>query len=208
MFERFTDRARRVVVQAQNEARRLKHSFVGTEHLLLGLVHEPDGLAAQVLTAMDVDLDGLRRSVEQKAPEGGGSPSGHVPFTPRAKAALEMSLREALELGDGSIGTEHILLGLLRGGGGVAAEVLAEAGVEAPAVRAAVMGQRGRATVRPPAPPAPPAATGPVCPWCRTALDGHLGSKEMAAAGAEPARRVRVFYCESCQVTLGVVSGE
>jgi ATP-dependent Clp protease ATP-binding subunit ClpC len=124
VFERFTDRARRVVVLAQEEARMLNHSYIGTEHLLLGLIHEGDGVAAKALQSLDVSLEAVRRQVEQIIGSGSEAPAGHIPFTPRAKKVLELSLREALQLGHNYIGTEHILLGLVREGDGVAAKVL------------------------------------------------------------------------------------
>jgi ATP-dependent Clp protease ATP-binding subunit ClpC len=130
MFERFTDRARRVVVLAQDEARMLDHNYIGTEHILLGLIHEGDGVAAKTLESFGISLDAVRRQVEEIIGRGRGPASaGHIPFTPRAKKVLEMSLREALDLGHTYIGTEHILLGLIREGDGVAAQVLVGMGV-------------------------------------------------------------------------------
>ena len=111
MFERFTDRARRVVVLAQEEARLLNHSYIGTEHILLGLIHEGEGVAAKALESLGISLEAVRSQVEEIIGQGGSSPSGHIPFTPRAKKVLELSLREALQLGHNYIGTEHILLG-------------------------------------------------------------------------------------------------
>src|SRR6266550_5935668 len=128
MFERFTDRARNAVVLAQEEARRLDHNYIGTEHILLGLIRESDGHAARALESLGISLDAVRQQVEEIIGRGQEAPSGHVPFTKRAKKALELSLRESLELGHNYIGTEHILLGLLREGDGVAAEVLVKLG--------------------------------------------------------------------------------
>jgi ATP-dependent Clp protease ATP-binding subunit ClpC len=140
MFERFTDRARRVVVLAQEEARLLNHNYIGTEHVLLGLLREADGVAAQTLEALGISLEGVRVRVEEIIGTGGGpSESGHVPFTPRAKKVLEISLREALHLGHNYIGTEHLLLGLVREGEGVAAQVLVQMGAELSAVRRMVV---------------------------------------------------------------------
>ena len=131
MFERFTDRARRVVVLAQDEARMLSHNYVGTEHILLGLIHEGEGVAAKTLQSLGVSLDAVRQQVEEIIGRGQQQPlSGHIPFTPRAKKVLELSLREALQLGHTYIGTEHILLGLIREGDGVAAQVLVGLGVD------------------------------------------------------------------------------
>ena len=139
MFERFTDRARRVVVLSQEEARRLDHNYIGTEHLLLGLLAEEDGVAAQALRAMDISLEAARSGVEDIIDPGDGAPSGHMPFTPRAKKVLELSLREALQLGHNYIGTEHILLGLIREGQGVAAQVLQKLGADLGRVRQQVI---------------------------------------------------------------------
>ena len=130
MFERFTDRARRVVVLAQEEARLLNHNYIGTEHILLGLIHEGEGVAAKALESLNISLEAVRSQVEEIIGQGGSSPSGHIPFTPRAKKVLELSLREALQLGHNYIGTEHILLGLIHEGDGVAAQVLVGLGVE------------------------------------------------------------------------------
>src|SRR5690242_19155203 len=145
MFERFTDQARRVVVQAQEEARMLGHDYIGTEHILLGLLGEPEGQAAQVLSSLGVslDLDAAREQVVEIAGPGAGQLSGHVPFTPRTKKVLELSLREAQRLGHDHIGTEHILLGLVREGEGVGAQILERQGASLDRVQAQVL-----ATVR------------------------------------------------------------
>ncbi|MGB0800410.1 MAG: ATP-dependent Clp protease ATP-binding subunit [Ilumatobacteraceae bacterium] len=139
MFERFTDRARRVVVLAQEEARLLNHSYIGTEHILLGLIHEGEGVAAKALESLSISLEAVRSQVEEIIGQGGSSPSGHIPFTPRAKKVLELSLREALQLGHNYIGTEHILLGLIREGEGVAAQVLVKLGADLSRVRQQVI---------------------------------------------------------------------
>ena len=139
MFERFTDRARRVVVLAQEEARLLNHSYIGTEHILLGLIHEGEGVAAKALESLGISLEAVRSQVEEMIGQGGSSPSGHIPFTPRAKKVLELSLREALQLGHNYIGTEHILLGLIREGEGVAAQVLIKLGADLSRVRQQVI---------------------------------------------------------------------
>src|SRR6201747_1050379 len=130
MFERFTDRARRVVVLAQEEARMLNHNYIGTEHILLGLIHEGEGVAAKALESLGISLEGVRQQVEEIIGQGQQAPSGHIPFTPRAKKVLELSLREALQLGHNYTGTEHILLGLIREGEGVAAQVLVKLGAD------------------------------------------------------------------------------
>ncbi|WP_426563641.1 ATP-dependent Clp protease ATP-binding subunit [Angustibacter sp. McL0619] len=155
MFERFTDRARRVVVLAQEEARMLNHNYIGTEHILLGLIHEGEGVAAKALESLGISLDAVREQVQEIIGQGQQAPSGHIPFTPRAKKVLELSLREALQLGHNYIGTEHILLGLIREGEGVAAQVLVKLGADLNRVRQQVIqllsGYQGKE----------PAATGP-----------------------------------------------
>ena len=139
MFERFTDRARRVVVLAQEEARMLNHNYIGTEHILLGLLHEGEGVAAKALESLGISLDAVRQQVEEIIGQGQQAPSGHIPFTPRAKKVLELSLRESLQLGHNYIGTEHILLGLIREGDGVAAQVLVRLGADLNLVRLQVV---------------------------------------------------------------------
>ncbi len=156
MFERFTDRARRVVVLAQEEARMLNHNYIGTEHILLGLIHEGEGVAAKALESLGISLEGVRQQVEEIIGQGQQAPSGHIPFTPRAKKVLELSLREALQLGHNYIGTEHILLGLIREGEGVAAQVLVKLGADLNRVRQQVI----------------------------QLLSGYQGGKEPTAAGA------------------------
>ena len=155
MFERFTDRARRVVVLAQEEARLLNHNYIGTEHILLGLIHEGEGVAAKALESLGISLEKVRQQVEEIIGAGQSPPSGHIPFTPRAKKVLELSLREALQLGHNYIGTEHILLGLIREGEGVAAQVLVKLGADLGRVRQQVI----------------------------QLLSGYSGSKEPAGAG-------------------------
>ena len=139
MFERFTPRARRVVVLAQQEARRLDHNYIGTEHILLGLIHEGQGVAAKALESLGISLDAVRQQVEEIIGRGQQAPSGHIPFTPRAKKVLELSLREAQQLGHEYIGTEHILLGLIREGDGVAAQALVQLGANLNRVRQQVI---------------------------------------------------------------------
>jgi ATP-dependent Clp protease ATP-binding subunit ClpC len=156
VFERFTDRARRVVVLAQEEARLLNHNYIGTEHILLGLIHEGEGVAAKALESLGISLEAVRAQVEEIIGHGGQAPSGHIPFTPRAKKVLELSLREALQLGHNYIGTEHILLGLIREGEGVAAQVLVKLGADLSRVRQQVI----------------------------QLLSGYAGSKESAGQGA------------------------
>ena len=139
MFERFTDRARRVVVLAQEEARMLNHDYIGTEHILLGLLREGDGVGARTLDSLGISLDAVRQQVQEIIGRGQQAPSGHIQFTPRAKKALELSLRESLQLGHNCIGTEHMLLGLLREGDGVAAQVLVRLGADLDRVRQQVI---------------------------------------------------------------------
>jgi ATP-dependent Clp protease ATP-binding subunit ClpC len=140
MFERFTDRARRVVVLAQEEARTLSHDYIGTEHILLGLIHEGQGVATKALESLEITPEAVRQQVEELVGRGQQPPrAGHIPFTPRAKKVLELSLREALQLGHNYIGTEHILLGLIREGEGRAAEVLAGLGADLDTVRERVV---------------------------------------------------------------------
>ncbi|GGB87252.1 ATP-dependent Clp protease ATP-binding protein [Knoellia flava TL1] len=139
MFERFTDRARRVVVLAQEEARLLNHNYIGTEHILLGLIHEGEGVASKALESLGISLDAVREQVQEIIGQGQQAPTGHIPFTPRAKKVLELSLREALQLGHNYIGTEHILLGLIREGEGVAAQVLVKLGADLGRVRQQVI---------------------------------------------------------------------
>ncbi|MBN1192631.1 MAG: ATP-dependent Clp protease ATP-binding subunit [Coriobacteriia bacterium] len=139
MFERFTEKARRVVVYAQEEARMLNQNYIGTEHLLLGLIREQEGIAAKALESLDISLEDVHQQVEELIGRGTYVPTGHIPFTPRAKKVLELSLREALQLGHNYIGTEHILLGLIREGEGVAAQVLLNLGADLEKVRSAVI---------------------------------------------------------------------
>ncbi len=139
MFERFTDRARRVVVLAQEEARMRNHSYIGTEHILLALIDEGDGTGVKALESLGISLDAVRQQVEEIIGQGQHAPSGHIPFTPRAKKVLELSLRESVQLGHDYIGTEHILLGLLREGDGVTAQVLVKLGADLDRVRQQVI---------------------------------------------------------------------
>ena len=147
MFERFTDRARRVIVLAQEEARSLQHNYIGTEHLLLGLIREGEGVAAKALASKGVNLQDTRKQVEEMIGKGNASPNGHIPFTPHAKQVLELSLREALQLGHSYIGTEHILLGLIREGEGVGTQVLIKMDVDLGELRSTVIDMiRGNST--------------------------------------------------------------
>ena len=136
MFERFTDRARRVVVLAQEEAKMLNHNYIGTEHILLGLIHEGEGVAAKALESLGISLDAVREQVQDIIGQGQQQPTGHIPFTPRAKKVLELSLREAIAHESRSIRDGHIALGLLREGQGLAMKVLHDRGVDVPGLRA------------------------------------------------------------------------
>ena len=202
MFERFTDRARRVVVLAQEEARLLNHSYIGTEHILLGLVHEGEGVAAKALESIGVSLDGVRRQVEEIIGHGQQDPGGHIPFTPRAKRVLELSLREALQLGHNYIGTEHILLGLIREGEGVAAQVLVKLGADLTRVREKVVqllsgagsaAAAGAAVADPPAHTASPTLDQYGRNLTRAAMSGELDP--MIGRAAEIERMVVVLSC-------------
>jgi ATP-dependent Clp protease ATP-binding subunit ClpC len=171
MFERFTDRARRVVVLAQEEARMLNHNYIGTEHILLGLIHEGEGVAAKALESLGISLEGVRQQVEEIIGQGQQAPSGHIPFTPRAKKVLELSLREALQLGHNYIGTEHILLGLIREGEGVAAQVLVKLGADLNRVRQQVIQLLSGYQGKEPAASGTAAGTGEAAPSTSLVLD-------------------------------------
>ncbi len=174
MFERFTGRARRVVASAQEEARLLNHNYIGTEHLLLGLVRDGDGVAARALAELGISLEALRREVEEIIGRGQNAPAGHIPFTPRAKKVLELSLREALQLGHDYIGTEHILLGLVREGEGVAAQVLIKLGAPLPRVRETVLAlTAGHAGPERPA-GEPAAVQAPLWSWAASSVEPAL----------------------------------
>lgn len=225
MFERFTHRARQVVVLAQEEARALNHGYIGTEHLLLGLIHEGNGVAAQALESLDISLDAVRRDVLELVGRGQGSPAERIPFTPRAKKSLELALREALALDHNYIGTEHLLLGLLREGDGVAAQVLVQEGGGLDAVRAAVvglLGQSGRAEEQRPtaflsrllrrrsAVPASPPTTTPaaergLAEAHRLAGDGAIGSQHLLLASISDPASVAARSLTAAGVDLEVL---
>lgn len=182
MFERFTERARQVVVLTQEEARGLRHNYIGTEHLLLGLLREEEGIAARVLDALGVDVVRTRVQVVRIVPRGDEVVSGQIPFTPRAKKCLELALREALSLGHNYIGTEHILLGLVREGEGVAARILLDLDADAEKVRTGVIRLLGASLPRlvPPAPRAAEERIAEALERIATALE--LGVQMRAAA--------------------------
>ncbi len=194
MFERFSDRGRRAVVQAQEEARRLNHGYIGTEHLLLGILGERGGAAAGALESLGVRLEPARERVAEIVGRGQRAPSGHIPFTPRAKKVLELSLRESLDLGHETIGPEHILLGLLTEGHGVAVEVLRMLGAEPDRVRARVIEVIPEASDEPAGPERPVRLAGPPAQLDEVArrldaierrlaaIERHLGLGEPPAA--------------------------
>jgi hypothetical protein len=203
MFERFTDRARRVVVLAQEEARALNHNYIGTEHVLLGLIHEGEGVAAQALESLGILLDGVRARIEEIIGRGAHTPEGHIPFTPRTKKVLQLALREALQLGHNYIGTEHLLLGLVREGEGVAAEVLVALGADLNRVRQRVIQLLSGYTGREPARPAGDAYRGnivevPAGPATRDLARALRRSGEPLARGrwatGSPGHRPVEFY--------------
>jgi ATP-dependent Clp protease ATP-binding subunit ClpC len=216
MFERFTDRARRVVVFAQEEARMLNYNYVGTEHILLGLIHEGEGVAARALEVMSISLDSAR----QRVGHGQAAPTGHIPFTSRAKKVLELSLREALQLGHNYVGTEHILLGLVREGEGVGAQVLRELGASLQQVRTTVIQLLAGYTSSAPeaaggtfgtttefsseAPPEGRLTQDPRCPRCSTKLAETLTVKELEVEVGDEQRKVRIAYCGLCGAALGL----
>jgi ATP-dependent Clp protease ATP-binding subunit ClpA len=221
VFERFTDRARRVVVLAQEEARMLNHNYIGTEHLLLGLIHEGEGIAAQALEGLGISLADARRDVEEIIGQGQAAPTGHIPFTPRAKKVLELSLREALQLGHNYIGTEHILLGLVREGEGVAAQVLQKLGADLPRVRETVIEllpgssesaarsprrRRSRRTteVAPSGTPVSPEDF-PACSSCSAPLAETMAVKVFELVVDDQPAQAKVAYCGRCGTALGTI---
>ncbi len=209
MFERFTDRARRVLVLAQEEARLLNNGFIGTEHLLLGLIHEETGVAARALSALGVTLDMARERVgEAGAPT--APPTTSPPFTPRAKKVLELALREALQLGHNYISTEHLLLGIVREGGGLAARVLREAGIDPSRVRQEVIralsGYESIAEDVPAPRQERPDDEPPRCPRCRAELSDNVRYRALdvsSGAPGDPELDLLFVYCERCSTVLG-----
>lgn len=227
MFERFTDRARSVLVLAQQEARQLQHSAIGTEHLLLGLIHEDGGVAAKALLSLDISLEAVRDGVEEvRASTGETTGHGDTPttgspaFTRRAKKALELALREALQLGHSYIGTEHILLGLVREGDGVGAQVLQNLGADLSSVRQQVIQLLSGYAVERPAGqevgaahavrrlgPEGPTSMVPTCPQCRAYLAEAARFRVMTVApGPSDTDKdpisIDVVYCSRCGVAL------
>lgn len=217
VFERFTDRSRRVLVLAQEEARLLNHSYIGTEHILLGLIAEHEGIAAQALESQGISLGPVRARVETTIGLAGETPVGAPPFTPRAKKVLEFSLRESMELGHGHIGTEHLLLGLIREGDGLACQVLVSLGAEPATIRDTVIGLIGdraapAADLGPQSPTAGPfthqvdLAVSPRCPGCRSdrALFRRARIDPDPDTASEPMWLILV-YCPDCGTILGTL---
>ena len=222
VFERFTDRARHVVVYAQEEARMLNHNYIGTEHILLGLIHEGEGVAARALDVMSISLDAARARVEEIIGQGTQPPIGHIPFTPRGKKVLELSLREALQMGHNYIGTEHILLGLVREGEGVGAQVLREMGAELERVRQTVMqllsgytasteevagaGSVGTmAEIPVEVIPEGGLKKGPRCARCHALLAETLTVSSLETTVGDDRVEVKVAHCGRCGSALGVL---
>ena len=221
MFERFTERARQVVVLAQEEARILKHNYIGTEHILLGLLREEEGLAARVLESLDITVERVRAQVVRIVGSGEEVTSGQIPFTPRAKKVLELALREALSLSHNYIGTEHILLGVIREGEGVAAQVLVRLGQNLNHVRETVIqlmsgwtevaessgGEEIGVFTETVAEMVEVAADdAPTCPNCFGALDETLAVKTLETTAEGETLSVKIAYCRRCGVALGAVS--
>jgi ATP-dependent Clp protease ATP-binding subunit ClpC len=214
VFERFTDRARRVLVLAQEEARVLNHSYIGTEHILLGLIHEGEGVAAKALERSGVTLEAVRNEVDQITGTGSNGPSGSPPFTPRAKKVLEFSLRESIELGHDYIGTEHMMLGVIREGEGVAAQALRNLGIDLEQLREEVIdiqsgsyGDVGGSQVRRVVGTDPPR-----CPKCRAGLSEQARYRLIAVPPQDPESgeadlSIPVVYCNRCGTALGSFEG-
>jgi ATP-dependent Clp protease ATP-binding subunit ClpC len=221
VFERFTDRARRSVVFAQEEARLLDHNYIGTEHILLGLLRQEDGVAARALSSLGVSVEAARGQVRMIIGEGTTAPGHHIPFTPRAKKVLELSLREALQLGHNYIGTEHVLLGLIREGEGVAVQVLEALGADRIHVRQSVLelmsGYMAGAEVRSvegetemegltseeARTSEPLGDDAPTCPNCFGALDETLAVRVVETTAEGEPISIKIAYCTRCGVALG-----
>ena len=208
----------------------LNHNYIGTEHILLGLVHEGEGLAAQALVSLSISLEAVREQVEQIVGQGGAIPTGHIPFTPRAKKVMELSLREALQLGHKHIGTEHLLLGLVREGEGVAAQVLQVLGADLDRVRRTVVellsglspvetvevregpesrsGRVAEVEYAEGVPTGEAPTEPPRCPWCRTSLTSSVSYRVITAVPVEgdETREVAVFFCQVCGRSLGTLN--
>jgi len=209
MFERFTDRARRVVVLAQEEARGLNHPYIGTEHILLGLIQEREGVGAQALINNGVSLEVARDQVREVIGQGTGAPPDHIPFTPRAKKVLELSLREALQLGHDYIGTEHIVLGMLREGEGVAAQLLVRFGLTMDGLRGTVLElvptspERLEAAQEPHRPSEWPTPRLNPCRHDRSSLTYH--PVEIPGSDNAPSLAANAVICSTCGATISVL---
>jgi ATP-dependent Clp protease ATP-binding subunit ClpC len=208
VFDRFTDRARRVLVLAQEEAHRLDHGFIGTEHLLLGLISEGEGVAARALESLGLSLSAVRDRVEHLIGDSGGPATGSPPFTPRAKKVLELSLREALGLGHNYIGTEHMLLGLVREGEGVASQVLVDSGVDLTRVRQKVVELLSAAGEGKDSVSEAPSGDPPQCARCRAGLAEAATYRrlDVAGEGGDEPVTVAIVYCRRCGTAVGTAS--
>ena len=208
MFERFTDRARRVVVHAQEESRQLNHTYIGTEHILLGIIKEGEGVGAMALKALGVSLEQLRTEVETTIGKGTSPMLGHIPFTPRAKKVLELSVREALRYRHNYIGTEHLLLALIREGEGVGARALTNTGITLDQARDQVI--RLLADARQSDEQAWEVEIGsvdrPRCARCNASLEEALGLASIEVAGGDESRTIGVAFCTACGAALGALS--
>ena len=214
MFERLTDRARRVLVLAQQEAQLLGHGAIGTEHILLGLIQEQHGVAAQVLGELGITLDAVRVRVEQTIAVPAGEPAGSPPFTPRAKKILDLSLRNAMQIGHSYIGTEHLLLGIVGEGEGVAAQTLQDLGVELPRVRREVIRKLssdhggaslgGRAI-------SPERSDSPRCHRCSAEIEPLLRYRSITISPTPPSSQplpVDIVFCDNCGYTVTVLRSD
>ena len=214
VFERFTDRGRRVLVLAQEQARFLGHDYIGTEHILLGLMHEEDGIAARALMELGVSLEAVRDRIEETVGRTAGEPTGNPPFTPRAKKVLELSLREALQLGHSYIGTEHLLLGILREGEGVGARVLEGLGFDLPRVRQSVVqvmsGYEGRAMGGVQSASFDPSDS-PRCAGCSAELELVLRYRTITVPPTSPnpfPLKGNVVFCNRCGKVVAMLRAE
>ena len=199
MFERFTHSARRVVVFAQEEARLLNHNYIGTEHLLLALLHEGNSRGTHALKAMNISLESARRAVESIVGAGDSPPSGHIPFTSRAKKVLELSLREALVLDDREITPDHILLGLIAEGEGVGAKVLVNSGAALATLRQQLLQGRGGREES-------DIQGSPACPRCGADLRQSAAYDEFDVEGVDHrlSKRLKVVFCRDCGNTFAL----
>jgi ATP-dependent Clp protease ATP-binding subunit ClpC len=214
VFERFTERARRTLTLAQEEARLLNHGFIGTEHILLGLMVEGSGIGATALTSMGISYEDARREVEKAIGFAGAPTTGSPPFTPRAKKVLELSLREALAMNHSYIGTEHILLGLIREGEGVAANVLMILGADLTRVRGEILkllsghqGTREASETHPHVSGVASIHAEPACPHCRAEITVDARFRRIAVSSESDVAdqiEIEVVYCTRCGTTLHI----